>query len=43
MIHYFFKETTQNVMVLKSILRCFELASGLKVSFHKGSLAGIGV
>jgi len=40
---FFCKETTQNVMVLKSILRCFELASGLKVNFHKSRLAGIGV
>ena len=33
----------QNVLALKSILRCYELASGLKVNFHKSRIGGIGV
>lgn len=33
--------TTQNVLTLKCILRCFELASGLKVNFSKSKLIGI--
>lgn len=31
----------QNLVVLKSVLRCFELVSGLKVNFHKSKLASI--
>lgn len=31
------------VMVVKRILRCFELVSGLKINFHKSSICGIGV
>lgn len=31
----------QNVLVTKSVLRCFELMSGLKVNFSKSKLAGI--
>ncbi|XP_057440482.1 uncharacterized protein LOC130732451 [Lotus japonicus] len=33
----------QNLVVLKSILRCFELCSGLKVNFHKSKLATVAV
>lgn len=33
----------ENVVVVKSTLRCFELVSGLKVNFHKGRFGGIGV
>src|ERR1044072_564640 len=40
---FFCEATMQNVVVIKSILRCFELASGLKVNFHKSSLGGIAV
>jgi len=29
--------------LLKSLFRCFELASGLKVNLHKSNLGGIGV
>ena len=30
-------------MIIKSILRCFELISGLRVNLHKNRLGGIGV
>lgn len=33
----------QNLWSLKTILRCFELASGLKVNFHKSSVMGVNV
>lgn len=33
--------STQNVVTLKCILRCFELASGLKVNFFKSKLIGV--
>lgn len=33
----------QNVILMKCVLRCFELASGLKVNFGKSKLAGISV
>jgi len=32
-----------NVLTMKAILRGFELASGLKIKFHKSKLAGINV
>jgi len=32
-----------NVLTLKAILRGFELASGLKINFHKSKLTGINV
>ena len=35
--------TFHNVIILKSILWCFELTLGLKVSFQKSKLAGVGV
>jgi len=31
------------VLVIKSILRCFELASGLKVNFFKSKIGGVGI
>ena len=34
---------TQNIVVIKSILRCFEIASRLKVNFHKTKLGSIGM
>jgi len=37
------KSTLNNVLVIKSILRWFELCSGLKVNFHKSKLAGLGM
>ena len=30
-------------MVIRSILRCFEIASGLKVNFHKSKIGSIGI
>lgn len=33
----------QYILILKSILRCFEMTSGLKVNFYKSSLVGINV
>ncbi|XP_019442350.1 PREDICTED: uncharacterized protein LOC109347073 [Lupinus angustifolius] len=33
--------STNNIMVLKSILKCFELASGLRINFHKSQFIGI--
>src|ERR1044072_805767 len=33
----------QNVLVLKSILRCFKLASGLKINFNDISCRGVSV
>jgi len=40
---FFCKATTKSVFCLKSILTCFELASGLKVNFLKSSIGGVGV
>lgn len=40
---FFGEVTTQNVVTLKCILRCFELASGLKVNFFKSKLIGVAV
>lgn len=37
------KASVQNMLVIKSALRCFELASGLKINFHKSKLVGIGL
>src|ERR1044072_1274590 len=40
----FFEDASlQNVSTLKCILRCFELASGLRVNFHKSSCGGVAV
>ena len=36
------KASAQSVLVIKAILICFELASGLKVNFQKSSVGGIG-
>lgn len=35
------KASVKNVIVLESILRCFELVYGLKVNFHKSKLGGM--
>nr|KYP44406.1 hypothetical protein KK1_034093 [Cajanus cajan] len=32
-----------NVVVIKSIMRCFELVSKLKINFYKTRFGGIGV
>ena len=37
------EDTYNNVLTLKAILRGFELASGLKINFHKSKLVGINV
>jgi len=37
------QDSFNNVITLKSILRGFEIASGLKINFHKSKLAGINV
>ena len=37
------EDSFSNVFTIKAILRMFELASGLKVNFHKSKLAGIKV
>ena len=37
------EDSFDNIFAIKAILRCFELASGLKVNFHKSKLAGIRV
>ena len=36
------KASANSVFVIKAILICFELASGLKVNFQKSSVGGIG-
>ncbi|XP_057419061.1 uncharacterized protein LOC130713301 [Lotus japonicus] len=35
--------TMRNIATIKCVLRCFELASGLKVNFHKSKLASVAV
>jgi len=37
------EDSFDNIFAIKAILRRFELASGLKVNFHKSKLAGISV
>ena len=37
----FGEPTYDNLWTMKSILRCFELASGLKINYHKSSLYGV--
>jgi len=37
------EDSFSNIFTIKAILRCYELASGLKINFHKSKLAGIGV
>jgi len=39
----FCKASTQSVLTLKIILKCFELASGLKVNYSKSKVGGVGV
>ena len=39
----FCQPTYENVLTFKAILWRFELASGLKVNFHKSQVGGIGV
>ena len=40
---FFYQPTYKCIMVVKTILQCFELVSGLKVNFHKRSVGIIGV
>lgn len=40
---FFCKDSTQNIMALKAMLCCFELALGLKVNFSKSRLGGVGI
>jgi len=37
------EDNVQNVLTIKAILRCYELASGLKINFHKSNLAVINI
>lgn len=37
----FLQPTLESVMMLKGVLRCFEVAIGLKVNFHKSQLIGL--
>jgi len=37
------EDSFSNVFTIKTILRCFELVSGLKINFHKSKLASINV
>ena len=37
------EESHRNVVTMKAILRGFELASGLKINFHKSKIAGVNV
>jgi len=40
---FFCQPTYQNILVIKVILRCFEITSGLKVNFHKTHVGAIEV
>jgi len=40
---FFCEDSWSNVRIVKTILRGFDLASGLKINFHKSKLAGINV
>jgi len=40
---FFCKASIQSVWTLKVILKCFELASGLKVNYSKSNVGGVGV
>jgi len=37
------KDNIQNMVTIKSILRCFQLASRLKVNLNKSSIGGVGL
>ena len=40
---FFCKASIQSVLTLKAILKCFKLASGLKVNYSKSKVGGVGV
>ena len=37
------EENTSNIIVIKSILRIFELAYGLRTNFFKSKIGGMGI
>jgi len=37
------EDSNRNVFIIKVILRCYELASGMKINFHKSKLAVINI
>jgi len=37
------EDSFSNIFNIKAILRCYELASGLKINFHKSKLVGVNV
>ena len=39
---FFCKANPQNAFVIKVMLKCFELASGLKVNYMKSRIGGVG-
>ena len=41
--YYFVKPQFKSVWTLKEILKCFELAFGLKVNYSKSKVSGVGV
>jgi len=40
---FFYKALIQSVLTLKAIMKCFELALGLKVNYSKSKVGGVGV
>jgi len=40
---FYWKSNYQNILIIKSIFRCFELILGVKINFHKSKLGFIGV
>jgi len=37
------EDSFSNIFTIKAILRCYELASGLKINFHKSKLVGVNI
>jgi len=42
-ILFFYNPSYQNMLVIKAILRSFELVLGLKVNFHKSTVGFVGI
>jgi len=40
---FMYEDSYNSVFTIKAILRCYEIASGLKINFHKSKLVGINV
>jgi len=40
---FFCQPNYQSILAIKTMLRCFEITSGLKVNFHKSQVGAIGV